>query len=237
MNHLLIDLGNTRLKLAWAQGDGVDYLGTVDDPRAVVERVPEAPASIWLSSVADPQHTQQLVDALAAHWACPIEVVSVARYHRHLPTRYATDQLGVDRWLAMLGCRGLCQRACLVVDCGTAITLDLVAGEGVHVGGYILPGLGLMRQALLQATAIRVPEAGPSESELPTDTASAINQGAQASVVALIEKLLEQAGAEVALFIGGGDARSLSPLVSGRHDIVEQMVLLGLSRLAFLEKN
>lgn len=237
MSLLLIDQGNTRLKLAWARGDGVDYLGTADDPRAAMQRLQEVPTSIWLSSVADPQHTQQLVDALDARWACPIEVVSVVRYHRHLPTRYAMGQLGVDRWLAMLGCWARCQSACLVVDCGTAITLDLVTGEGEHVGGYILPGLSLMQEALLQATAIRVPEAGPSGVGLPTDTASAIHRGAHASVVALIEKLREEAGAEVALFIGGGDARSLSPLVAGRHDIVEQMVLLGLSRLASLEKN
>ena len=237
MSRLLIDQGNTRLKLAWARPDGLDYLGADGDPRVALERVREAPACIWLSSVADRKHTQQLVEALAARWACPIEVVSVARFQQHLPTRYATDQLGVDRWLAMLGCWARCHSACLVVDCGTAITLDLVAADGVHLGGYILPGLGLMQQALLRATAIRVPDSGSSTSELPTDTVSAINRGAQAGVVALIDKMLAQSGEEVGLFIGGGDARSLSPLVSREHAIVEQMVLLGLSRLAFLETN
>jgi len=237
MSQLLIDLGNTRMKLAWARGEGIDDLRMGGDYASVLAEVDQEPELVWLSGVSGPQQTQRLVAEISNRWACPVERVSVARYQQHLPTRYEVEQLGVDRWLAMLACQARCDGGFLVVDCGTAITLDLVSAAGTHTGGYILPGFGLMRDALLQATAIQVPETTAPAAGLATDTASAITRGAYASVVALIEKLLAQAEAETALFIGGGNARSLSPLVSQPHAIVEQLVLRGLARLSFLERN
>ncbi|MDP1069535.1 type III pantothenate kinase, partial [Klebsiella pneumoniae] len=62
-------------------------------------------------------------------------------------------RMGVDRWLAMLAAWQRVGQSCWVVDCGSAITLDLLDAEGRHQGGYILPGLRLMQQSLLGNTA------------------------------------------------------------------------------------
>src|SRR5690606_12310751 len=62
------------------------------------------------------------------------------------------EQLGADRWLAILAGFSRAKRASVIVDCGSAITLDLVSARGEHLGGYIAPGLTLMRRALLGNT-------------------------------------------------------------------------------------
>ena len=56
--------------------------------------------------------------------------------------------LGLDRWLAMLGGFHLASGACLVLDFGTAVTADFIAADGEHLGGFICPGMPLMRNQL-----------------------------------------------------------------------------------------
>lgn len=57
-------------------------------------------------------------------------------------------QLGVDRWLVVVAAYAKTQTACMVIDCGTAITVDYIGADGVHLGGCIAPGLRLMSSAL-----------------------------------------------------------------------------------------
>ena len=237
MKDLLVDLGNSRIKLAWAGAEGIDFLGSFGDYGAALD-VPRAlPDRVWLSSVADSKSEGRLRELLRERWDCPVREVSVARYAQHLPTRYAADQLGVDRWLAMLACRGFCAGAFLVVDCGTAITLDQVDGQGVHVGGYILPGFPMMQAALLDGTSITLRAARGPDAALPCDTAAAISRGSRTAVAALIERMARHEDAGLRIFLGGGDAAALAPLLPITHDIVGQLVLLGLSRLSRLENN
>ena len=61
--------------------------------------------------------------------------------------------LGVDRWLALVAAWNMVRQPAVVADLGTAATLDFVAGDGRHVGGYIVPGPGLMAKALARDTA------------------------------------------------------------------------------------
>ena len=57
-------------------------------------------------------------------------------------------QLGSDRWAALIAAWHLVQRKCLVVDSGTATTIDTLSGQGEFVGGLILPGVELMQRSL-----------------------------------------------------------------------------------------
>jgi type III pantothenate kinase len=63
------------------------------------------------------------------------------------------NKLGADRWAALIGARALSNTNSLVVNAGTATTIDLLGGNGVHYGGWILPGLGLMQESLQNNTA------------------------------------------------------------------------------------
>ncbi len=232
MRRLLLDLGNTKLKAAWRQ-DNEELISPITDSAGISPTLCDVADEIWLSSVAPAQQTQYLLETLP----CPAKIrqVTVPAYQHHLPTRYASHQLGVDRWLAMLACCAISPGPSLVADFGTAITLDLINSKSEHIGGYLLPGLTLMQQSIIAGTAINAPSGDISHQEIAQDTISAIALGSRQSVVALIEKMLKQAEPQTQLFIGGGDARVLAPYLASSYRKEEFMVLKGLARLADLE--
>lgn len=235
MNRLLLDLGNTSLKAAIQQDRQLEIVLQHGDIPALANAVKTSPQQIWLSSVASQARTQALLTLLQTHWDVPVQQVKVSDYQHHLPTRYAVDQLGVDRWLAMLACFYTDRQACLVVDCGTAITLDLVMPDGQHAGGYILPGLHMMQQSLLQNTAIPWPVADANANAmLAQNTAAAIGCGSGQAVAALVEKMLKQAPSGTKLFIGGGDADKIGAMLDIPYTKMQPMVLQGLAQLVAL---
>lgn len=121
--------------------------------------------------------------------------------------------LGIDRWLAMLGARQQSPtRALLVIDAGTAITCDWVAADGQHLGGWIVPGMRLQQEAVLQRTA-RVLPARSVQPELVagTDTASCLSNGCLASAVAVCQMAISQAPTlePYDVVLTGGDSATL----------------------------
>lgn len=231
MKRLLLDLGNTRLKAAW-QTEGKFQVLPVTGTNTISSVLWDTPDEIWLSSVTDATQTLALLDTLPEQAA--LKQVKVPAYQHHLPTHYAQEQLGVDRWLAMLACYHRSPGPGLVVDCGTAVTLDTINRQGEHTGGYILPGLSMMQRALLQGTAINLNVDTPVRSAA-LDSASAIALGARQALVALIEKMLAQAEPGARLFIGGGDTGELTPYLASSYIKEACMVLKGLACLADLE--
>jgi len=63
------------------------------------------------------------------------------------------ERLGVDRCLAMVAAYDSFQQGVLVIDCGSAMTADLILPKGLHEGGYIFPGFRLLKQSLLSGTS------------------------------------------------------------------------------------
>ncbi len=117
------------------------------------------------------------------------------------------QRLGVDRWLAMLAARARYSGPLVVVDAGSAATFDLIEGDR-HRGGFILPGLRLMRSALAAGTdAVKVPLAAVPAGQLGRSTAEAVNGGALAALRALALQLADDHRAR--LVVGGGDAALL----------------------------
>lgn len=121
-------------------------------------------------------------------------------------------QLGVDRWLAVLAAYRLTRQSCVVIDCGSAITIDLVASNGVHLGGYIAPGLSMMRRALFQGTAGVVVGDKSAEFDLQPgrDTEAAVVAAQSSMIVGLVlqavYQLQQQDFAAPVLVVTGGDA-------------------------------
>jgi type III pantothenate kinase len=149
-------------------------------------------------------------------------------------------RLGVDRWLALLGARELFpgQALCLV-SVGTALTLDLLARNGRHRGGAIVPGPELMVRALLERTAgIRRRArggAGSARGLYARDTRAAVEAGARHACVGLIERALAEGerrlGETPALVISGGGAGRLLPLLGGVRRRRDDLVMRGLAAL------
>jgi len=198
---------------------------------------------VRLASVRSGAETTRISQAISSVLGVGVEVAETARCQAGLTNSYQDpSHMGVDRWLAMLAAfnrqeTGTAKRGCLVVSCGTAVTLDSIRNDGVHEGGYILPGLFMMREALLSNTG-RI-QFTPGEFEvsrvLGRSTTEAVEHGAVHAVLSAIEHLCEERVKQWGsgdVFITGGDALQLSKQlrVSSAVSIqcVEDLVLEGL---------
>lgn len=235
---LLVDLGNTRGKLVGVQGDKLLAPVFWDYQQSVLPIVTELnPSSIVIASVAPEPIFQQLLRA-ANEIGVPLTRVTTQRQAGGITNGYKDYQrLGVDRWLAMIGARQLSQQACIVVDAGTAVTVDVLDDAGQHLGGWILPGLCLMQQALIErSNQLQISEP-PHGAGFGVSTSDAIQLGARYAVVGAIEQALrllsERENEQVAtIMVTGGDADMLVPLVTGNSIVVPDLVVRGLYCMA-----
>lgn len=245
---LLLDIGNTRVKWARVSGSRIMASGRFRHQGQAISSVRlDAAAgdrgqirSVWAASVA----ATPLV-ATAAAWArtrCDMSL----RIARVQPAAFGVvcgyrdhRQLGVDRWLALVGARALTWRPVCIVDAGTAITIDAMDGEGRHLGGVILPGLRLMRRALARGTG-GLPDVAPAAAPVfARGTAEAILSGTLQAACGAAERLLSATsdccGADPELLMTGGDAALLAATIGlpARRD--SMLVLKGLAIVAATE--
>jgi len=149
---------------------------------------------------------------------------------------YDQQRLGADRWLAIIAAYEMCRGACLVIDLGTAITVDLVGQDGVHLGGYITPGIALLRSQLLAHT--RRVHYSPAEvgaalanSAPGRSTAEGVERGCltmvRSYVVTQIGFAGDRLGKDITVYVTGGDAALVSDLPGVR--CVSDLVFRGLA--------
>jgi type III pantothenate kinase len=148
---------------------------------------------------------------------------------------------GADRLLGALAAYRRARRACVVVDLGTAITVNSVSREGVFLGGAILPGLGMMARALASETAIlpeiTVPETAASIGKNTEEAiAAGLLYGATGAVANLISAARETVGEDAAVMLTGGDAERIAPLLPPDcQEVLPDLVLEGLA-IAYHER-
>ncbi|MDG0968294.1 MAG: type III pantothenate kinase [Porticoccaceae bacterium] len=140
----------------------------------------------------------------------------------------APDTLGVDRWLAMVAAYSKYHQPIIVVDAGSAITIDVVSANGLHLGGYILPGLDLARTSLWQGTQkVKAEYTSTSSVELGRSTGDAVNNGVRFSVITSINQLAKNYDGLVVLT--GGSAPALELLLNLPMQLIPHLVLDGLA--------
>lgn len=230
---LEIDAGNTFVKWRCRRDPGAIVASgrwpTGEFGETSLKDCPDTPQKVWVSSVAGLQFEQQLSGAVASAWGIPVNFARTAAAAAGVRNSYADPaRMGVDRWLAMLAAWQRLRQPCCIVDCGSAITVDLLDTEGRHEGGYILPGLRLMRQLLEGATAGILVDRDINEfSLLPgRDTSSAVAQGANMAFTALAHWLREWSASRH-LLVTGGDGELFCEL-AGQGEFVPDLVLDGL---------
>ncbi|HWI23935.1 MAG TPA: type III pantothenate kinase [Lysobacter sp.] len=229
----LFDLGNTRLKFAPLRDDIADIHALPHDASAWQAGLPRGDTA-YLACVAAAELRVGLLDALTQRFR-RIAIARTARSFAGLRIAYTDpSKLGVDRFLAMLGARGIAEDAVLVVGVGTALTIDVVDASGQHRGGRIAPSPTLMRESLHRRAA-QLPEAGGTYVEFADDTEAALASGCEGAALALIEhslvhatRLLRQAPA--LLLHGGGSDDLRAHLAGARHE--PALVLRGLAAWA-----
>jgi len=234
---LIVDVGHSRVKWAFAHQGMLESSAPGSAPvEAFDPLVDAACARASNRALLSGQSRPESVARIAAHLRqTGIEVDTIATGSRSLPVEPAYDELGCDRWLALQFAWRETQAPLVVVDCGTAITIDLVDGAGRHFGGWILAGIGSAREGLLaKAPGLHRPSAEAGETERPaTTTAEAIERGSLLLAAGGIERAVRAAeraaDASVTLWLTGGDAATLADCIdrSARHE--PHLVLHGLA--------
>lgn len=254
---LLVDAGNTRIK--WALVDAAagrgglgcwQLSGAVAHQRGtgpLVATLTQAwqglrPSRALVSNVAGPALRQSLEAALAVATALgPAQVEWFAAVPQRGGVRNGyrdPAQLGCDRFASVIGAHALFPRQALIVaTCGTATTVDAVRPDGYFLGGMILPGLGLMASALAKNTA-QLPQVAPNppaSQAFADNTDAAIVAGCLAAQAGAIERavaLHAQQHAAVQCVVAGGAASYVAPQLRIPHQIVDNLVLIGLQVVA-----
>ncbi|OGT21933.1 MAG: hypothetical protein A2V90_05485 [Gammaproteobacteria bacterium RBG_16_57_12] len=148
------------------------------------------------------------------------------------------DRLGADRWAALIAVRQRIEVAACIVDCGTAITIDVLSGQGEHLGGLIVPGIQMMRNSLASGTkGVRSSENAMSKvSLLARDTGAAVFGGTLYAAVAVIDRVIsdvsEAMNMELTCVLTGGNAPEVKPLLAHACIYEPDLVLQGLARVA-----
>jgi type III pantothenate kinase len=181
------------------------------------------------------------VEALLARWRLVPEWLTATEFACGVTNRYARPaQLGADRWASLVAAwrrstaTDLFPPACLVVNAGTAVTIDALDVDGVFRGGLILPGIRLMLKALAENTSgLRIP-AGDFR-EFPDNTADAMYTGAVEAVCGAIEqtrRVIDTNPAHVRCYLAGGAASEIGVHLNPPVEIVDNLVLEGVLALA-----
>lgn len=244
MRRLLIDAGNTRIK--WAVLDGDAWLGqdalAVEHADQLPRRVaghlgslalaPRDIRQVWASNVAG-EEVARRIRAIETGQSGRPHFIAAREQQCGVRNGYASPaQLGSDRWAALIAAWELARAACLVVDCGTAVTIDALSAQGEFRGGLILPGPDLMQRSLAGATSQLSMERG-KYAAFPLNTADALFSGAIQACCGAIERqhaLLGNGAAPVLL--GGGAAGMLQKHLHLPLQLVDNLVLRGLLLIA-----
>lgn len=246
---LLIDAGNTRIK--WALVSGEDWLCSGAFPveqadtlsRYIADHVRKLGTGlhdiqqIWVSNVAGAEVAQHIRNIKAGQ-SGQFNFIVAREAQCGVRNGYSNaSQLGTDRWAALIAAWHLVQGKCMVVNCGTAITIDALSGQGAFLGGLIVPGVELMQRSLVAATSQLGLEQG-KYAAFPLNTADALFSGAIQAGCGAIERqytLLDDTSAPVVL--SGGAAGMLRSCLNQKPfgvppRVVDNLVLQGLLLMA-----
>ena len=232
---LCIDSGNSRIK--WGlYGDGrwLETVAVDHEKRAKMAELPQRlamPDCVMLANVAGAGAAAAIREALAP-WAAVLHEVESTAAAGGVTNLYDNPaRLGVDRWCALIGARGISSAPCVVVMAGTATTIDTLDGDGRFLGGLILPGFDLMRRSLARDTAA-LPLAAGHYSPYPRSTDDAIVSGCIEAQVGAIERACARLEPGALCLLSGGNAALLAAHLSVPCQVFENLPLEGLRQLA-----
>ena len=243
MNCLLIDVGNTHLKWGLDSGSVFSFGGKCRcqpelDDSLFIEQVGDInPEYVFISCVGSDTVKQRLTDLVRARWGIEVELLKSPAQECGITNAYKLpNTLGSDRWAAMVAAFEQARGAVCVVDSGTAVTLDIVNNEGIHLGGLIIPGVGLMQSCLQQGACIDFDSGFPSltRAKLGQSTASCIQQGSILAVSGMVSTMLTKFNADLAgisLVLTGGDAELLQSQLDSHAYLEPHLVLKGLASI------
>jgi len=230
--NLYIDLGNSRIRFAAdaqarTQTEAFDY--TADTLPSVLRQYRtglQTPARVLVANVAGERIGSILTTQCQSVWSLTPEFVQAGRTCCGVTTAYTDPaRLGVDRWLAVIAAWNKYRDNLCVIDCGSAVTIDLVSADGQHGGGYIMPGSYMMQKSLLNSTGqIALTSAYRFSGRPGQSTEECVYNGTTYAVAAFIEYIVqsvnETSSQKYQSVITGGGAGAILNLLTleYRHD-------------------
>ena len=239
---LLLDIGNSSVNWAIQEHDDFTHYGAfsykkdhfADDLQENIF-LSETPNDVLVSNVAGEKVFNTLYSWVEKKWRKELWEASVTSNYKELKNSYAdSQQMGVDRWLAMVACWEEYHTAVCLVGCGTALTIDLIDVEGQHLGGYIIPGIDLMQRVLVSKTEqINVNISNQASLDYAKDTQTAINNGAFMAAVSMINNVTnnfsKELPSEPKYILSGGMGELTKPFLNSPFEYRPNLVLSGLS--------
>ena len=231
MSILLIDVGNTRMKWALVEGrKNISQMLFISEG-SFSENLSSSMIELCLknsweieqiicSSVISIEQTNSLQTAFKETYPKTIwrQISGLALIEKISTSYLSPAQLGSDRRAMIIAAHNLFpQKNILIVSAGTATTLDMITAQAHHLGGWILPGVSLMKDSLMEGTARLAMESSFTENECPIeigiDTQSSISQGILASQLGAIEiakRYAERKNIQLDLILlSGGNGKQL----------------------------
>jgi type III pantothenate kinase len=246
MNSLLLDIGNSRLKWGVFDKGAIRRTGHIRQSTirerglaALASRLPRKIDAAFACNVAGATLAVELARLLKSHCNCEVKYARSEAQACGVTNGYRQPgRLGVDRWVAMIAARAACDTSSIVVDAGTAITIDALDDDGQHLGGQILPGIASMTESLDTNTSdiprIRRRIPGRAMGIFGGTTATAVSQGVIGAAVGAVERavrVLREEGYDPTVFLTGGDAPCLLEALVEEPVHSPHLVLEGLARI------
>ena len=241
---ILLDCGNSTLKAQFQEAGSLRASFTIGYregwPRRLARWISGFPAQrCLLASVLDATRQAELDKCLTDRFGDAVtRFVSRARAGGVINAYAQPERLGVDRWLALIGAAGMVDGDCIVIDAGSAITLDLVRGDGQHLGGAILPGINTSLERFRQIFSyIDFDDPRISATGAPgcsTEAAIRIDYVGNSLVGLndLVTRWTELLDHNASLLLAGGDAWRVQQSLEMPGRIVPDLVFRGMLRLA-----
>lgn len=209
MNSIYLDIGNSYLKLAAEQEEEwiILFKSSLTQLNELSEFINKLAGvtEIIISSVRD-DVTQLLISRLPGITVTLLNrnAIPTAMLHYDSP-----ETLGVDRFITCYAAIQISQSDAIVIDAGSACTIDFMTADGVFQGGVIMPGLGILSDAI----SAKLPELPVTELKLPAEwpgksTEKSIQWGAYGGFIYAVERFLrkyQQMHPDAGIFLTGGD--------------------------------
>ena len=249
MTLLALDIGNTRLK--WAHyasplpgaellAHGAEFLENIDKLGDHVWAALAQPTHI-LGCVVAGDAVKRRVEEQLELWDLAPQWVVASEAEAGLSNGYDhPSRLGADRWVAMIGAHHRMRaqgapRPMVVVMVGTAVTVEAIAPDGRFLGGFILPGHGIMLRALESGTAgLRVPTGDVCP--FPTNTSDALTSGGTyaiaGAVECMVQHLRQRCNEEPLCIMTGGAGWKMAPSMTRPFELVDNLIFDGLLVIA-----
>ena len=251
MTLLALDIGNTRLKWAHYESpqpgaallaQGAEFLENIDKLAEGVWAALAQPTHI-LGSVVAGDAVKRRVEEQMEMWDIAPQGVVASESEAGLSNGYDyPSRLGADRWVAMIGAyhRMLAlgqPRPMVVVMVGTAVTVEAISPKGRFLGGFILPGHGIMLRALESGTAgLHVPTGDVCP--FPTNTSDALTSGGTFAIAGAVECMVQHVrqhcNTEPMCVMTGGAGWKMAPSMTRPFELVDNLIFDGLLVIAQL---